>query len=335
MQNISKITFVILGAIIGAGFISGQEIYLFFNRFDHEGLVGIIVSGIMMGIVIKKSCTIIHEKNIKNYQEFLHIIIPIENQFIKLIINNMITIFLLISFWVMVAAINSYFKQEFQIPIPIIGIIIFLLCYFVLIKNSKAVIKVNEILIPVILIFVLFLVIKQNDYINLQEIKFDESLFMPILSGIIYSNYNTVLLIPILITLNKFYTGRKQINIISILCAVIIICMELVVYLLIYHLPNIENIEIPLICIANSLGYIYHYLYGAVIILAIFTTAIAVGHGFLKNVTSTEKSYKRLALSIGLISIFISYIGFAKLISLLYPIFGILGIIQIIFILKS
>ena len=31
-KNIYRITFVIIGTIIGAGFASGQEIYTFFNR---------------------------------------------------------------------------------------------------------------------------------------------------------------------------------------------------------------------------------------------------------------------------------------------------------------
>lgn len=31
-KNIYRITFVIIGTIIGAGFASGQEIYAFFNR---------------------------------------------------------------------------------------------------------------------------------------------------------------------------------------------------------------------------------------------------------------------------------------------------------------
>ena len=32
MRNILKVVFVIVGAIIGAGFASGQEIKLFFNN---------------------------------------------------------------------------------------------------------------------------------------------------------------------------------------------------------------------------------------------------------------------------------------------------------------
>lgn len=36
IKDIYKITFVIIGTIIGAGFASGQEIYTFFNRYGFK-----------------------------------------------------------------------------------------------------------------------------------------------------------------------------------------------------------------------------------------------------------------------------------------------------------
>ena len=52
MTNTLKIIFVILGTIIGAGFISGQEISIFFNQYGNYGLLGILASGITMGVTI-------------------------------------------------------------------------------------------------------------------------------------------------------------------------------------------------------------------------------------------------------------------------------------------
>ena len=36
IRNVYKITFVIIGTIIGAGFASGQEIYTFFNKYGFK-----------------------------------------------------------------------------------------------------------------------------------------------------------------------------------------------------------------------------------------------------------------------------------------------------------
>ena len=53
-MNILKVIFVIIGTLIGAGFASGQEMYLFFYSYGIEGLIGILISSILMGIVIYK-----------------------------------------------------------------------------------------------------------------------------------------------------------------------------------------------------------------------------------------------------------------------------------------
>ena len=61
MKNCIKIALVIIGALIGAGFASGQEIYLFFFSYGKKGILGIIISSILLGIIIYKTIVIINE----------------------------------------------------------------------------------------------------------------------------------------------------------------------------------------------------------------------------------------------------------------------------------
>ena len=62
MKNCIKIALVIIGALIGAGFASGQEIYLFFFRMEKRN-IRIIVSAILLGIIIYKTIVIIKKTN--------------------------------------------------------------------------------------------------------------------------------------------------------------------------------------------------------------------------------------------------------------------------------
>ena len=54
MKKILKAVFVIIGTLIGAGFASGQEIYLFFFSYGTKGLIGIIISSGLIGLIIYK-----------------------------------------------------------------------------------------------------------------------------------------------------------------------------------------------------------------------------------------------------------------------------------------
>ena len=42
-MNIVKAVSVIIGTIIGAGFASGKEIYIFFGQYGKFGIIGAIV----------------------------------------------------------------------------------------------------------------------------------------------------------------------------------------------------------------------------------------------------------------------------------------------------
>lgn len=117
MRILSAI-FVIIGAIVGAGFASGQEIYTFFFVYGKWGIFGIIIATFLIGAATFKTLKIIKKYNVKSYDEFLDIIIGdinLKNINIKLILNFIINLFLLISFFVMCAGFSAYFKQEIGI----------------------------------------------------------------------------------------------------------------------------------------------------------------------------------------------------------------------------
>ena len=50
MIEVISITLVIIGALIGAGFASGQEIFSFFYIYGKNGIYGILIMSILIGI---------------------------------------------------------------------------------------------------------------------------------------------------------------------------------------------------------------------------------------------------------------------------------------------
>lgn len=152
-MEILKVVFVIIGTIIGAGFASGQEVYAFFFSFGKKGVFGIVVSSIIMGITIYKTLKIVQKNNIRNYKKFLDYLI--KNEKVKEITNIVINIFILASFYIMIAGFGAYLEQEFNLNSLIGSGILAILCIIIFKTNVKGFVKVNEILIP-ILIFIIF-----------------------------------------------------------------------------------------------------------------------------------------------------------------------------------
>lgn len=152
-MSILKVVFVIIGTLIGAGFASGQEVYIFFYSYGVKGILGIIISTIVIGCVIYKTFKIIEKKEVKNYKEFLDTFIKQEK--IKEIINSIINIFILVSFYIMIAGFGAYLKQEINLNSFIGSSILAFLCVILFKTNIKGIVKINEMLIPILIAVVL------------------------------------------------------------------------------------------------------------------------------------------------------------------------------------
>ena len=131
MIEVISITLVIIGALIGAGFASGQEIFSFFYIYGKNGIYGILIMSILIGIFIYKSLKIIYQKQVYNYNDFLNLRTTIG---VKVIEN----------FW-----LNYIFH------FGIIVVIMFVIAYFFVIKSVFKTYKLSTKLILVLGILII------------------------------------------------------------------------------------------------------------------------------------------------------------------------------------
>ena len=316
----------------------GKEIYIFFSKYGLYVIIGILFSGTILGILTSKVLKIIgKEQEVNTYNEFLFYIFNNKNSKLVVILNYIINTFLLITFYIMVSGFTAYFKQEYNIPNYMTGIILAILCYVALNNNIDEVVKISAILVPVIILFIIsFGLFDISNGINqVLEMNFIANNFIRgMWNSIIYSSYNSIILIPVLVTLKK-YVNKKNFYSIGVITSLVVIVLSLFIYIILLK-SNIDIIEfdLPIIYIVKQYGSVFKYLYGVVIVISIFTSIISAGYSFLKNSIKNKKKYSKLLKVMCISSIFITNIGFSNLVNTLYPIFGILGIVQIYYILK-
>jgi len=316
---------VIIGTIIGAGFASGKEIFTFFNIYGFFGFIGLLISGIIIGFIIYRTYCIIIKYNIISYSHFVNVVMTKSN-FVNSVICNIVNIFLLISFVIMVAGFSAYFSQEYNIANIFGATIIALLSFFTFLKNIDGIVKVNKYFIPFLIFIILLLGLKNLHCFTSFEIPTRSSSFNWIISSLLYASYNLIIITPILISLKKYINTFKSAKLISVFSTIFIMLIALVLYFLLnYYFIDIKALELPTIYIASQSGNLFKYICGFVILGAIFTTAISSGYSFLCNLNiKNRKLYIFLAFSICLLSVLLSNIGFSTLLNLLYPILGLL-----------
>lgn len=335
MGRIFNIILVIIGALIGAGFASGQEIYSFFYIYGINGILGISITCILLTIVLLKTLNVIYDNKIDSYRQFLDYII--KNKKVDKVTNFIINMLLLITFYIMIAGFGAYFEQEIMIPKIIGSIVLALMCYIVFLTNVNGVLKVSKYIVPILIICVLIIGIINFSQIDINEIQYiSQTKDNWISSAIIYCSYNLILLIPVLITLRNFIKSKKDIRIISIATGVIIFVLSIIIFTLLMKIEiNIQTIEMPVVYVIRTYYAKFKPIYAFIILASIFTTAISLGIGLLQNIELKEKSYPQIVALMCISSLPISYFGFSKLVNFIYPLFGYIGIIQILLIMRK
>ena len=328
--------FVLIGTFVGAGFASGKEIFNFFTIYGYYGIISIIIFSFLLFCLIYKCLKIKSIFKFNNYNEF---IFYLENKykffnhkFFLFIIN----IFLASSFYIMISAYSSLFSYQFSISKGLTISLCVFICFIIFYKkNIRFIYKINSILMPVLILFMVLLCLLNISFNNIDFIYLNNNFnfLIPLFSGFLYFSYNSLLLIPIIFDL-KTINGNKFFFKVSFIFTLIIFVITFFTNLLLLSFYNfIYNIELPILYISNSSFKIFSYLYFFVVLSAIFTTMISSGFSFVSNLKSNKRNMKLI------IFLFFSFLfcifSFSDLINLFYPIFGFIGFFQIFFIFKE
>ncbi|MCR5147225.1 MAG: hypothetical protein K6B70_07830 [Clostridia bacterium] len=153
--------------------------------------------------------------------------------------------------------------------------------------------------------------------------------FRTLYKPVIYSSYNSIILIPVLITINKQISNKKDIKIISIISTIFVVILCLATYnILLQGTEEQFKLDIPIVDIVKVYGPVCTKSYLLIIGISIFTTAISSGCSFLNN--CNKSNFKRNAKLLSISALFISQIPFGTIVNFLYPVLGIVGLIEII-----
>lgn len=310
-----KIIFLIISSIIGAGFVSGKEIFVYFSSFGIYGLVMIIPLFFIFYFYIKTLLNF----GIKNNTLY----------FSKIILKKsyLYNIFCFLTFTIisstMFAGINSVFNYDvFSIKYIILYFIVFILCICVIYFGIEKFSKLNAIITPIVIltfIFAIFLI----DFDSL-SIQSNSSILFSFSSVIIYACSNIFLSHYIIIESSK-NLSQKQINLISFGCSFgICILITFCIVIELCH-PEICQFDMPLLYASKSFSFKFYVLYCFVIVYSILSTLFSSLFS-LKHFFKLKNKWANIVAPV-FISFCFSFFGFSNLIKFLYPIIGIIGLI--------
>ncbi|MFF2482809.1 hypothetical protein [Paenibacillus sp. NPDC058071] len=326
--KVLQIASTYMGTIVGAGFATGQEILQFFTRFGYWGALTIVIATALFIWLGSKMMLIASDIKAKSYEDLNKTLFG--DKYGSWISHFMLFVLLGVTA-VMLAGAGTIFYENWNIAYQTGLLITVVGCYFLLRKGMKAILTVNAIVVPLMLLFTVFVIVdtfQSPGATRFATLPTDQSILAAWASPFLYTAFNLSMSQAVLVPLGAEIQDRKVIVLGSWIGGIGIGFMLLAGHIaLSAHMPNVLQYAIPMGGIAKQLGHMVQLIYVFLIFAEIFTTLIADIYGLTLQLQERLKWPRSVLTLIVLACCFIaSQIGFGPLLSTLYPLFGLISL---------
>lgn len=322
-----------LGAVIGAGFASGQEIIQFFVAYGSYGLKGSILAAFLFAACGGLLLNTAHRYEISNYQNVLTYLL---GKRAGRLIDFILAIFLFLGISTMLSASGAVFYEHLFLPKSLGVFMAYSLVVAFLIWGKKGLIFSYNLLVPLKLILLLTITGYVAFFVDNDHIQTYTAYMVPvstdfwILSALLYVAYNFSLAMVVLTEYQTLSSKRAGVAG-AIWGGMVLGILVILTYLaLSKFLPVVMHYEVPMLYVAGNISLTTKHVYTVVLWIGILTTAIANAYGFAQRFASlTGMSYGLSLFLCMTMALPLSMQSFSGLVGRVYPLFGILGIIII------
>jgi uncharacterized membrane protein YkvI len=308
-----------IGAVIGAGFASGQETLQFFAVYGVEGLVGAVVTGFLFSLLGISIILIGYKLKVTDYYNLFY---QLGGRKVGWIADLVLSLFLWGSFVVMIAGCKELFNHFFAFKINLGLIITIIMVLSANFYGLEGVMKLNSVIVPTLLTIILVVIFNLIGTVTIDITEFSISLSW-LTSSFLYTGYNLVLALAILLPLTT--KVNKQELIIGIGSGGLMLgglaCLITVTLHLFFS--TIVNSELPMLEIVARYKNGFYYFYGAALWLSMVTTASCNLYGVvvrLKELVSIKQN--RLVLIVLVSTLPLINFSFSQLVTVIYPLLG-------------
>ena len=322
-----------LGAVVGAGFVSGQEVMQFFVANGRPGWWGAIIAAalfvMLAGILLRTA----HQYRISDYQGMLALLF--EGR-VGVLFDLILAVFLFLGISIMLSASGAIFSEHLGWSRPVGIVLTYFAVLMALLGGKRGLVSSYNYLVPL----KVMLLLAVNLYLVLNIMNEEVGNYLSMLhkpgdyywaiAAVLYVAYNFTLGMVILVEYQAITNLRQGVS--GAMLGGLLLGMLLLLnfWALANNIPQVFDYEIPMLFVAGIISPKVKLCYILVLWLGILTTAIANTYGFTQRLSQywglSFKTMLFLTLSLALP---LSWQSFSDLVGWIYPVFGIMGTIII------
>jgi uncharacterized membrane protein YkvI len=331
--NSRKLAVTYTGCFLGAGFLSGQELWQFFGTFGNWGYLGFLISALLFfafGVLL------VRLTQMTGISEMDRILIPWNIPWLRGTVGLIEAFFLFTMVTVMTAGAAAMIRQLTGLPVWVGGVLFGALVAVVAIFGVEGMVKVFSALVPVLAVATVLFAgaawihfgtagITRLTYQNTNPL-------MPnwVIAAVTYVAYNLMGSIGIVTPVGPLVKQKKTVYVgISAACLILMAIAGSVLTSVAVD-SSAAAAEVPMVAVACVLSPVLGTCYGIMLLLGMFGNSLAslvALETYLQQKVPRLRPYRKPLLAVIAAVAFIgSLAGFSEIIAVAFPIFGYISI---------
>lgn len=300
-----------VGAVVGAGFASGQEIWQFFGRHGTWGTVGLLLAGVLFWEVGRRALNA-GRLGLWDFRRLLSAGYPprvVEG------LDAVITAFLAVGLVVVIAAGGAAMRGLLGWPERWGSLATLIAICLAASRGVSGVLGANTLLVPFLLLVTLAVALFSPGRLTAGGVPGWW------LSAGLYVSYNLFTGLVVLLGLGNKVSSARAAGGAALAGALMLTAMALAIHRAVLGVGDVG--DLPLMQASSALGGPWPVLYGGALLAALFTTGVGQAFGLVQR-------YGPNALMAILCLWPLSWLGFASLVAYMYPVMGAVSIVFLV-----
>ena len=324
--------FAYVGVIVGAGLASGQDLLQYFLAYGAIGLIGIAALGVLNVIFGAVALQLGSYYRSDNHDVVFE---QIARPALRRIIDVVLVFSAFTMGFVMLAGAGANLEQQFGLPSWAGGALCAVLVVLTAFLNFDRIMNVIGVFTPIIMVAITVLMIYSlvTPHASVAELDTAARNVTPALPNLVFSTLNYFALCVVGGIAMAFVLGgsilrigeaRRAGHIGGVLIALVLGADAVALYL---NVDRIWNFDVPALEIARSVHPAFAFGYTLVIFALIYNTAFSLFYSTARRFSGGSTTRLRIVLiAVVAVGYAASFMGFKKLVGVMYPIIGWLGV---------
>ncbi len=334
--NSIKLMFTFAGCFLGAGYVSGQELWQFFGSFGKIGIIGAAVAAFLLSAF---GILLIRYVQMTGISDMDKVVIKKENKYLRGLFVFLEIFFLFGIFVIMTAGVGAMLNQVFGINELIGGLIFSALVALIAICGMNGMVTAFSVTVPALVIMsaVIFAISACKNGLSSCDFNISTNT-NPLLnnwfvSAIVFVSYNLFASIGILTPIGKEVKKKSTLYIGIIGGGFLLLIIALGIMLTMAMNPDSISAQLPMLAAAENFSPALMYIFSFLLFGGMFGTSVSSVFAIDEFIKVRFNIDKRTSVIIIILLSALAFIGsifgFDKLIGTVYPVCGYCGVVAL------